>query len=258
MPIERKMWLAPFQKDNIPNWVCPRCKVGILRPIDNTFHFAESGDIHSEIVQHGEYFDYENYTFRYAVLLKCNNSFCEEHVASGGEGHVDTSFSETKRGLEPSHVEVFVPQFFFPPLFIFSIPIECPESVSSEIKTSFKLFFSDPPASANYVRKAVDAILTNKRVKRFSSTKGKRRLITLHHRIIDFEKKDAGVAKKLLAIKWLGNEGSHANTITKNDVLDAYEILESVLDDLYVGYKKAVERKVSQINKLKKPLHPSS
>ena len=104
----------------------------------------------------------------------------------------------------------------------------------------------------------IDAILTNKRVKRFSNVKGKRKLINLHDRIVEFEKKDPGIAKKLLAIKWLGNEGSHANTMTKNDVLDAYEILESVLDDLFVGYKKAVERKVFQINKIKKPLHPST
>jgi len=46
--------------------------------------------------------------------------------------------------------------------------------------------------------------------------------------------------------------------VTKNDVLDAYEILEILLDILYVGYHKAVERKVIQINKRKKPLHPST
>ena len=258
MTISRRVWLEPFQKDNMPNWICPRCKVGILRPIEDTFHFAESGDIHAEIVQCGEYFDFDCYTFRYTVLLKCNNSLCEEHVASGGDGYVDVNFSESNRGLEPNYVEIFVPQFFFPPVFIFPIPIECPETVASEIKISFKLFFADPSASANYVRKTVDAILTDRGVKRFSGGKGKRKPINLHDRIIDFEKKNSEIAKKLLAIKWLGNEGSHANTMTKNDVLDAYEILEFVLDDLYVGYRKSVDKKVSKINKSKKPLHPST
>lgn len=46
--------------------------------------------------------------------------------------------------------------------------------------------------------------------------------------------------------------------MTKNDVLDAYEILESVLDDLYVGYQKLVDKKVEKIIKRKKPLHPST
>ena len=37
----------------------------------------------------------------------------------------------------------------------------------------------------------------------------------------------------LLAIKNLGNWGSHAVETTRNDVLDAYEVLHYVLDGIY-------------------------
>jgi len=66
------------------------------------------------------------------------------------------------------------------------------------------------------------------------------------------------IAIKLLALKWLGNKGSHTENMSKNDVLDAYEILDSVLDELYVGYQKLVDKKVEKIVKSKKPLHPST
>ena len=79
-----------------------------------------------------------------------------------------------------------MPEYFYPQLNIFLIPNECPKPVSNEIRTSFKLFFADPAASANYVRKTVVSILTDKGVKRYSLSKGKRKTITLHNRILDF------------------------------------------------------------------------
>ncbi len=265
MTINRDFWLLPFPKGKVPNWTCPRCGRGILRPIDNGFLFAETGDIHSEIARHGEYFDYCAYTFHYSVLLKCNNPDCEEPVASGGYGYVDEDVIVIDGRLKMDEMgspdtkltEVFLPVFFYPPIDIFKIPSKCPEAVTQEIRSSFKLFFSDPPAAANYVRKAAEEILTTKNINRFSA-KNKRAKISLHDRIVEFQKSDPESAQRLLAIKWLGNEGSHSNAVTKNDVLDAYEILEILLDILYVGYHKAVERKVIQINKRKKPLHPST
>ncbi|MCG2787057.1 MAG: DUF4145 domain-containing protein [Anaerolineae bacterium] len=80
----------------------------------------------------------------------------------------------------------------------------------------------------------------------------------MHDRIVDFEKSKPEIAQKLFAIKWLGNDGSHSANMTKNDVLDAYEILEIILDDLFVGYRKLIDQKITLINERKKPLHPST
>jgi hypothetical protein len=261
MPINRDFWLEPFHKDHFPNWICPKCEVGILRPLDKTFSFEESGDITMERIRAGEYFDYDAYTFRYSVLLKCNNQDCQERISSCGHGYVREAIDgEDKYGvLITNYAEVFVPEYFYPALKVFSISKKYPDEVVREIESSFKLFFSDPPASANYIRKAVDAILTNRKIKRYVvNNKRKRVLMNLHNRIVEFEKSKPDAAKKLFAIKWLGNEGSHTDKITKNDVLDAYEILESVLDELYVGYVRLLEKKILIINKTKRPLHPST
>jgi hypothetical protein len=262
MLIDREFWLNPFPKNHFPNWKCPKCGSGILRPIDRTFAFEEDGGITVERNRKGEYFDRDAYTFRYSVILKCNNPDCLERVASCGRGFVREidEFSDNEDGSPAVYFEdVFAPEYFYPSLKLFPLPSNCPKSVASKVIGSFNLFFADPPAAANYVRKAVDEILTEKGVPRYTtSNRGKRARITLHDRIVAFEVNKPDIAKKLFAIKWLGNEGSHADTITKNDVLDAYEILEWVIDDLYVRYRESLEKKVSKINKNKKPLHPST
>lgn len=267
MTINRKSWLDSFQANNLPNWLCPRCEEGVLRPLDGSFRFWESGDSYEfgkkYLIKVGHYdpdadsmLGMDLAEYRYSVILKCNNPNCREHISSCGFGYVKDEYDPATG--EPEFVDVFEPLFFYPQINIFSIPKNCPERISKEIKTSFKLFFTDPPAAANYARKTVDAILTNKQVKRYAKSKGKQIRISLHDRIVAFQTTRPEIAKKLFAIKWLGNEGSHTEDMTKNDVLDAYEILESVLDDLYVGYRKSVEKKIEKIIKIKKPLHPST
>lgn len=265
MKDSRKIWLNPFQEGSFPNWTCPNCQTGSLRPVDKTFHYWESAASHEAgkswlIASQIKYDDnsilgMELAKYRYSALLKCNK--CSECVSSCGSGEALEDYYPDLN--DTVLLNYFSPKYFYPAIDIFPVHEKCPQKIKSQIKESFKLFFADPPAAANYVRKAIDEILTNKKVKRFVINKNKKRVtINLHDRIVAFEKINFGVAQKLFAIKWLGNEGSHTDKITKNDVLDAYEILEFVVDDLYVGYKKSIEKKILKINKTKKPLHPST
>ncbi len=261
MKDNRESWLFGFQEERFPNWPCPRCSDGVLRPVRKTFHYWESAASHeagrsffiaSQIdFDDNEMLGMELSKYRYSVLLKCNN--CKEYVSSCGSGNVsDDFFSELN---DTVLTDFFYPEYFYPALKIFPIHEKCPKQVASQIESSFKLFFADPSASANYIRKAVDEILTSKKVKRYAINKNKKRVpINLHNRIIEFEKSNPETAKKLFAIKWLGNEGSHSDKLTKNDVLDAYEILEIIIDDIYIGRRKLIEKKISKINKRKGPL----
>ncbi|MFZ5921358.1 MAG: DUF4145 domain-containing protein [Chloroflexota bacterium] len=198
-------------------------------------------------------------SYRYSVLLMCNDPNCLETVASCGSGFVVQGF-RLGHGEPDEEFDVFVPEYFFPALLLFSLPRKCPKTVSEQIRASFKLFFADPPASANYVRKAVEEILTDRGIKRFmiNKKKNRREKISLHDRIVEFQNRNPENADKLLALKWLGNEGSHTNKISKNDILDAYEILEIVIDDLYAGNRALIDKKIARINKSKGPLHPST
>jgi len=37
---------------------------------------------------------------------------------------------------------------------------------------------------------------------------------------------------QLMALKWLGNSGSHSGEVSRDDLLDAFEILEHALAEL--------------------------
>ena len=253
MPIDRSLWKIPFQENRAPDWPCPRCGVGLLRLIEGSFKCAELAD--SRQITKREDLDPVSINYSYSAMFECNNEACKECVSSCGRGNVIEDYTYDEDGHpDLDYSTVFTPEYFHPSLIILSIPLECPTEVAEEITSSFKLFFCDPAASANHVRKCIENILTDKGVKRFRMSSGKRRFVGLHQRITLYQSGQPDVTERLLAIKWLGNEGSHAGEITRDDVLDAYEILETVIDDLYVGYGKSVKKKVAVINKRKRPL----
>jgi hypothetical protein len=135
------------------------------------------------------------------------------------------------------------------------IPSKCPEAAAGHLLDSFALFFADPGAALNSARTAVEAVLTDLGVKRFIVAKGKRKPINLHQRIQLLPAKYKELADMLLAVKWLGNAGSHdGDKPSIADVRVTYDLLEHVLSEIYekkTGKLKAVAKK---INKKKGPL----
>ena len=126
----------------------------------------------------------------------------------------------------------FRPKYFFPHLRIISLPRDTPDDVAGELEESFKLLFCSPSSASNHLRIAVENLLTALKVKRHKkgSKQGQRRIrLGLHARIEILPKKHEHLQDLLLAIKWLGDVGSHrTGSITMDDVLDAYEIMEEV------------------------------
>ena len=58
----------------------------------------------------------------------------------------------------------------------------------------------------------------------------------------------------LYAIKWLGNAGSHGNSeITIDDVFDAYEFMNHILNEIYEP-KQKLEKLAKEIRKKKGPV----
>lgn len=62
----------------------------------------------------------------------------------------------------------------------------------------------------------------------------------------------------MLAIKWLGNAGSHSQkTVSRDDVIDAYELLEHILQEIYMQKTEKLKTKAQKINKMKGPVKPT-
>lgn len=250
--MDRKSLKRAFTLERTPDWICPKCDKGILRIKKETFFqeaLSHSRD-HSHDAWEPEWIEYV-----YSCLLYCTNDNCREVVANSGTGSVDWDVGYDENGVQDQEwYDYFRPKFFEPPLKIIAIPEDCPESVKSSLTESFRQLFSSPSASANSVRIALEHLLNELKIKRFKLVGGKRRIVSLHERIANIPTKYADLKDLMLAVKWLGNAGSHDNDgITIDDVFDAYEMTEHVLVEIYEPNKKRLKAIAKKVNKKKGP-----
>ncbi|MBN4077968.1 DUF4145 domain-containing protein [Nitrospina gracilis] len=148
----------------------------------------------------------------------------------------------------------YTPKYFSPNLKIFKYPSKTPAEVKEELENSFALFFCDPSSSGNHIRIALENLLTYLKIKRYKDRAGKRTFLFLHSRIELLPRKYDDIRDLFYAIKWLGNAGSHSGKqVTADDILDAYELMEELLAEVFTQRSKKVKSLAKQINKIKGP-----
>lgn len=121
----------------------------------------------------------------------------------------------------------YQPKIFIPALHFFSIPEKTPEKIRKLLELSFSIILQSPSSAVNSLRSSIEILLDT-----FLIPKKR-----LHRRIEDEVSKNLHLSpykEHLMAIKWLGNSGSHdLDEITLQDLVDAYEFIEHVLVGLY-------------------------
>jgi hypothetical protein len=255
MAITRSIFKNPFNRDWIPDWICPSCKKGIIKVEDKNLKVIESP---ISIIEHEK--EYWEPAFIYGVfvgIFKCNNNSCGEIVTISGDLKMDEEYiydEESGYGdLQP--VQSLIPKYFNPPLHLFDIHKDVPEIIKEAIKNTFSLYWLDSSSCANKIRIVVELIMDEQNISKYITVKRKRKGITLHKRIELFNLINPEQAENLMAIKWIGNPGSHSSDIlTLDDLLDGYEILEHVTTKLYEKDSANIKKLVKTINKRKKPI----
>lgn len=250
MTIKRSIWKNYFRKNEVPEWNCPTCKKGILKGGEKCFTVSED----SESIKNYSCEDWEEF-FRKGVFcgtLKCNNSNCDENVAVIGEMSVieESFYAKDLDTIIENYLELLKPKLFIPSLEIFILHEFIPENIKSQIKEAFSLFFVDNSSCANKIRIVVELIMDEFKIQKVTIGKDrKRKKISLHQRIEKFKIKYPYEGEFLMAIKWIGNTGSHSEEqLTKDDTLDGFEMLEHVIYKLY-------EIETKKLNSLKKKIN---
>ncbi|WP_223541965.1 DUF4145 domain-containing protein [Pseudomonas sp. BF-RE-26] len=135
------------------------------------------------------------------------------------------------------------------------IPAKCPSGVTEHLHESFGIFFMDSGSALNSIRAAVEVLLTDMGIKRSSVVKNKRRSLSLHQRINLLPARFQELKELILAVKWLGNAGSHSGPEpTAGDVRVAYDMLEHVLSEIYEEKTKKLKAVAKSVNKRKGPV----
>jgi hypothetical protein len=246
MTIDRAHFRNRFSA--LPSWRCSTCSKGLLvedraRRVNDEPTFSKN--------EHGEdWWEPVHMTQRFASIMQCQNPSCGDFMYVTGNVYVDEYYDEDG----PNYYDLFEPLTTAPPIAVFQLDERWPESVRNQLKLAFSHVLGDPGASANRLRTAVECLMDDRGIKKYPRT-GRRRAIDLHTRISDFKSQNAEAADLLLAVKWLGNTGSHADVsaLTRDDVLDGMELLERALHLVYDDTAKRLARLARDINRRRGP-----
>ena len=239
LKMNRDPFKSVFYKDSIPDWYCPTCGKRLLKLLEDTLLFKETLESRVKRDRREDWYpDEEQYV--YTCMFECSNERCKQIVASSGRGGVQEIPHQTREGkVQVEFIDYFEPKVFIPPLKIIDIPYDTPKSVRNELQYSFGLYFVDPGASANHARASLELLLNELKIKRFRIRQHKRIRLSLHERIGLLPIKYDSIKPLFYAIKWLGNAGSHGGSVmSKNDVLNLYEILSELLHSVYDNKQK--------------------
>ncbi len=249
--IDRKLYKGYFLKEAMNSWMCPTCNKGTLQLEKDKFLFEDNSST-KQYSNHEDFNFPHDIVYTYTGLLTCTNPKCKEVVASSGTGGVDEvgqTLSPDGYTTDTEYGDYFKPLHFYPPLHIFKIPEDTPDNVKKSIISSFSLVFTNNSSAANQVRIALECLLTHLKIKRFNITGGRQRRLNLHQRIDLLPTKYQKIKKVCLAIKWLGNAGSHCDDkMTFDDVFNGYEMLSFILEELYDNKHEHVNKLAKKIN----------
>ncbi|MFP1006310.1 DUF4145 domain-containing protein [Acinetobacter baumannii] len=208
-----------------------------------------------------EDFDIETIEEVYQGRFICSYRKCNEqiyHIGKGGYDWEYFDYIETDGYASPSRREplsYMVPEYITPFIKYFDIPNKTPNEIVNVLNEAFKLTPTSYSAAANKVRVAVEVLCST------FGIEGRREngsFIDLNQRLESIKEANGlyPFKTKLLAIKWLGNAGSHEeDDVDIESLFHSFEIIRNVLDGLY-NKNDRVDRIVELVNENKGVIAP--
>jgi hypothetical protein len=227
--------------DKWPHVECPVCAVGALVP-----SFLKHTPSAASMAIYDASGDAERIVGQFHGVLDCTFPQCGEHVTVAGD--LEVSYDVTDEG-RTKEFEFFRLRYAAPALTLIKPPPGAPDKIVAAIRSASSVLWVDPNAAANRLRVATDELLTAQKVRRTTINKaGKREPLRTHARIETFRKTRQKAGDALLAVKWIGNVGSHDSELSTSDVLNGASMLGYALRLLYDKTDVEIEREVRKVN----------
>ena len=230
---------------------CPSCMEGYI-------HFSEpvEHESHESIVaRDNPYFEPEFTVGTFLVQGQCENAGCKQIVHGVGDYSVAYSQQSHRELLDEGYVaysDYYDVASCHPPLWMMTIPESAPEEVREGMRRASRVFFADPSLAATALRGTVERFLTSEGI---SAVRPSGQFRSAHQRIEEWRAADPSrerVADLLLAVKWLGNAGTHeASDLSYEEVLDGARVLDEAFYALFTS--ASIDAQARAINAAKGP-----
>ena len=237
--LDRELSKGYFHREDIPTLWCPKCWNGHISLKQNSIKEFEPN--YSKIGRENENWEPEQTTNRFSAILCCNKNGCGEVVVASG----NICYVEVENESRWGNIELLEPKVIVPTPHFFQIPSSTPLAVIDLLEASFSVFWLDKNASMNKVRIAVEQILDSQEIQRTSIDKnGKESRVGLHHRISKFKNINPEAAESLMAVKEVGNLGSHEyREISTEIAIVVYDLIYFSLIQMYGGVNEELKKK---------------
>lgn len=240
MAVDRTLYERPFRE--LPRWPCPACGQGRLQILNGWPQGPRPGGEWDE-----DDYEYTSKPEPFLALMQCPNAECKSLVAVCGETFLQP---ERFKGDPYEYIEqqVFSPRCVDPAPKMFRVPRRCPPKVRLLLESVFTLFWCDPAAAVGRIRTALERLMDVMGVR--AHEKGKR--LPLDRRLRIYASADPEGSSLLREVKELGNLLIHDGGATDEDVLRALDIVDHVLETLFVDRDRKRRLAVEAAAEIKK------
>jgi len=244
------------------NILCPECQKYRLSEDSKSSHNLKDvkyADEHFAVNWMGEVWE-SSYKLR-SSLYYCDDANCKTEVLIIREIKGELNREKLLTTRVQNELYSFEEKIIFmsPSLNIIPVSANFGEDLSNLLKQSFILYWVDIDSCANKLRVFIEKLLDDlkirkqRRVVRDGAKKIKK--LSLGERIGEVKQhstKYSQYGDSFKAIKWIGNVGSHGSeTVTRERLIQAYQIIEYLLEKIYYQNEIEIKKIVKEINKKK-------
>lgn len=225
MAAQRDLWGPHYFDEGLPELPCPKCTRGNVILVAGSLRKGEP--TYSKRIDREDLHPLAE-TIRFSCMLVCDVEHCGEIV--NVHGNIEQIQVYDYRGI-PDYCSALVPKSMYPAPPLAAIPDGMPVGLIKELRVAFQLFWVDLGSCANRLRIFVERLLDH-----YEVPAGR-----LNNRIEDFKAIDPEHAETFEALRHVGNVGSHEGEARHGAVLDAFEILQDALAELFGGRRRRIE-----------------